>query len=241
MANKFQLTQRDRVGKSLQDAQKNKLMFYKGKDGKKKAHVTKEELEAFKKRKNDASLTLRDYLNEMQGKTRRKDSKKTTTTVTKTPEKNKKAPPVAKTKDKDKSKVTSNMSVNRPGQAKSKSATQINRELREQIKSSPKVVGQKKNKTDKVIATNIAGAGAGKDASKKKSKSLFKRLTGVGTKPEKDKDGILSNRFKRKSSNNKSTKTTSSYNKKADPSAISYRKGGGNAFVARQYGGKIGN
>ena len=240
MANKFQLTQRDRVGKSLQDAQKNKLMFYKGKDGKKKANVTKEELAAFKKRKNDASLTLRDYLNEMQGKTRKKDIKKTTTTVTKTPEKNKIAPPVAKTKDKDKPKVTSNMSVNRPGQAKSKSATQINRELKEQIQSSPKVVGQ--NKTDKVIATNIAGAGAGKDASKKKSKSLFKRLTGIGTKAEdKSKKKIFANRFKRKSSNNKSNKTTSSYNKKTDPSAISYRKGGGNAFVARQYGGKIGN
>ena len=228
MANKFQLTQRNRVGKDLQDAQKNKLLFYRGKDGKKKANVTKEELAAFKKRKNDASLTLRDYLNEMQGKTRRKDIKKTTTTVTKTPEKNKIAPPVAKTKDKDKSKVTSNMSVNRPGQAKSKSATQINRELREQIKSSPKVVGQKKTDTGKKEIKSTD-----------KKPSLFKRVMTkkiFPTKRQEEKRAKLKETFGRKTN-----KTTSSYNKKADPSAISYRKGGGNAFVARQYGGKIGN
>ena len=164
----------------------------------------------------------------MQGKTRKKDSKKTTTTVTKTPEKNKIAPPVAKTKDKDKSKVTSNMSVNRPGQAKSKSATQINRELREQIKSSPKVVGQKK--TD---------MGKKERKSTDKKPSLFKRVMTkkiFPTKRQEEKRAKLKETFGRKTN-----KTTSSYNKKADPSAISYRKGGGNAFVARQYGGKIGN
>ena len=73
---KFQFAQRDRVGKSLADAKANNLMFYKGKDGKKKAAVSKTDLIAFRKRENNPDLTLRDYLNKMQGKTRRKDTKK---------------------------------------------------------------------------------------------------------------------------------------------------------------------
>ncbi len=79
---KFQFAQRDRVGKSLADAKANNLMFYKGKDGKKKAAVSKTDLEAFRKRENNPDLTLRDYLNKMQGKTRKKDTKKTTPVVT---------------------------------------------------------------------------------------------------------------------------------------------------------------
>ena len=120
------------------------------------------------------------------------------------------------------------MSVNRPGQAKSKSATQINRELREQIKSSPKVVGQKKTDTGKKEIKSTD-----------KKPSLFKRVMTkkiFPTKKQEEKRAKLKETFGRKTN-----KTTSSYNKKADPSAISYRKGGGNAFVARQYGGKIGN
>ena len=79
---KFQFAQRDRVGTSLADAKAKNLMFYKGKDGKKKAAVSKTDLIAFRKRENNPDLTLRDYLNKMQGKTRKKDTKKTTPVVT---------------------------------------------------------------------------------------------------------------------------------------------------------------
>ena len=101
MADKFQLAQKNRVGKSLRDAQKNKLMFYKGKDGKKKAAVTKEEL---------GGLSLRDYLNKQQGKTRKKDTKKTTTTITK--------PPVKGTAKKS----TTNIFKVKKGESKTKAA-----------------------------------------------------------------------------------------------------------------------
>ena len=285
MADKFQLAQKNRVGKSLRDAQRNKLMFYKGKDGKKKAAVTKEEL---------GGLSLRDYLNKQQGKTRKKDTKTakpvaTNKDVVKT--NNKGRAFVAPKERKKVSSVGSGAATTITGQAKTKSATQINRELKEKIKS-PKVLGKK------VVATNIVGAGTGtvdkksankknkdviktgflpkvigkdifskkmretadaaankrapdymkkdnkKSDDKKRSKSLLKRVTGFATKPEVKKNKKISDRGKgiffdknKNKINNK--KTTSSYNRKADPTAVSYRKGGGNVFVAKQYGGKI--
>jgi hypothetical protein len=83
-----------------------------------------------------------------------------------------------------------------------------------------------------------------KSDDKKRSKSLLKRVTGFATKPEVKKNKKISDRGKgiffdknKNKINNK--KTTSSYNRKADPTAVSYRKGGGNIFVAKQYGGKI--
>tara|TARA_B100000424_G_scaffold250396_1_gene225080 strand:- start:584 stop:1522 length:939 start_codon:yes stop_codon:yes gene_type:complete len=132
---KFQFAQRDRVGKSLADAKANNLMFYKGKDGKKKAAVSKTDLEAFRKRENNPKLTLRDYLNKMQGKTRRKDTKKTTPVVT-----------TKKTDTKKKKNLTST-SVGAgavktiAGTAAAKSVTEINRKLREKAK------GEKKTET----------------------------------------------------------------------------------------------
>jgi len=236
MADKFQLAQKNRVGKDFQDAKKNRLMFYKGKDGKKKAAVSKTDLEAFRKRENNPDLTLRDYLNKMQGKTKRKDTKTakpvaTNKDVVKTDNKGRDF--VAPKERKKVSSVGSGTATTITGKAKTKSATQINRELKEKIKS-PKVLGKKEDKVEK------------KSDDKKRSKSLFKRLTGLATKPEDKKNkkksgrgmGIFFGKNKNKINNKK---TTSSYNTKTDPTAISYKKGGGNVFVARQYGGKIGD
>ena len=56
-------------GKRRAKKQGEKVGTFVGKDGRKKAAVTKEELEK-------SGLSLRDYLNKLEGKTRRKDMKK---------------------------------------------------------------------------------------------------------------------------------------------------------------------
>ena len=289
MADKFQLAQKNRVGKDFQDAKKNRLMFYKGKDGEKKAAVSETDLKAFRKRENNPKLTLRDYLNKMQGKTRKKDTKKTTTTITKQPVK----------KDVAKRKPTTNIFKVKKGDSTTKSA-----DAKAKIKAAQKKQGRGltiSNTAKKVTATNIAGAGTGtgnkkstnkknkdviktgffpkvigkdiiskrmretanaaannrapdymkkdnkKSDDKKRSKSLLKRVTGFATKPEVKKNKKISDRgmgifFGKNKNKITNKKTTSSYNKKPDSrTAISYKKGGGNVFVARQYGGKIGD
>lgn len=56
-------------GQKRAEEQGKKVGTFVGKDGRKKAAVTKEELE-------ESGLSLRDYLNKLEGKTRRKDMKK---------------------------------------------------------------------------------------------------------------------------------------------------------------------
>ncbi len=196
-----------------------------------------------------------------------KGPKKPTTTVTKTPVK----------KDVDKRKPTTNIFKVKKGESTTKAADAKAKIKKAQKKAGrgltmkgkpdskpvygfPKLAAKvtpyaeiaKKNKKDnnKVVTTNIAGAGAGKGSVDKKSndkkrKSLFKRITGLASTPESKnkKDKKISDRGRGIffGNNKKNKKTTSSYNKKTDPTAISYKKGGGNVFVARQYGGKIGD
>ena len=76
--------------------------------------------------------------------------------------------------------------------------------------------------------------------STEKKPSLFKRVMTKKIFPT-DKQKERAEKLKETFGRKKIKKTTSSYNRKADPTAVSYKKGGGNVFVARQYGGKIGD
>lgn len=241
--------------KSIAEAKRKGKKTFKGMD--KSGMRTKDLAAVSKEDMKEAGFTSfgKDSLNRyLMGK----GPKKPTTTVTKTPVKTKKE-----------SSVGSGTATTITGKAKTKSATQINRELRKKVKG--KTTENKKKKDDiktgflpKVIGKDIfskkmretANAAANKRApdymkkdnkksdDKKRSKSLFKRVTGFATKPEVKKDKKISDKgrgiFFGKNKNNKKT-TSSNYNKKANPTAISYNKGGGNVFVARQYGGKIGD
>jgi len=228
---KFQFTQRNRVGKSLADAKANNLMFYKGKDGKKKAAVSKTDLEAFRKRENNPKLTLRDYLNKMQGKKRKKDTKKTTPVVT-----------TKKTDTKKKKNLTST-SVGAgavktiAGTAAPKSVTEINRKLKEKAKGEKKTeTNQKKDDiktgffkkvagvdifTDKMRETADAAANKRapnymKDKKEKKKKSFLSNLFLV-TDKQKEKAEKLKETFGKK----QKPTTTSKYKKE-----MSYNMGG---------------
>lgn len=139
---KFQFAQRDRVGTSLADAKAKNLMFYKGKDGKKKAAVSKTDLIAFRKRENNPDLTLRDYLNKMQGKTRKKDTKKTTPVVT--TKKTDKKTDTKKKKNLTSKSVGAGTVTTVAGTAAATSATEINRKLREKAKGEKKTKNKKK-------------------------------------------------------------------------------------------------
>ena len=244
--------QRNLPAKSIEEAKRKGKKTFMGMDKsgmrtKKLAAVSREDMEkaGFKSFGKDS---LNRYL-------MGKGPKKLTTTVTKTPVKTKKA-----------SSVGSGAATTITGKAKTKSATQINRELRKKVKGKntknkddiktgffPKVIGKdifskKMRETADAAANKRAPDYMKKDNKKsddkKRSKSLLKRVTGFATKPEVKKNKKISDRGKgiffdknKNKINNK--KTTSSYNRKADPTAVSYRKGGGNIFVAKQYGGKI--
>ena len=192
--------QRNLPAKSIEEAKRKGKKTFMGMDKsgmrtKKLAAVSREDMEkaGFKSFGKDS---LNRYL-------MGKGPKKLTTTVTKTPVKTKKA-----------SSVGSGAATTITGKAKTKSATQINRELRKDNKKST----EKKPSILKRANTFL-------------SKKRFK-----ATDKQKERVEKLKETFGRK----KIKKTTSSYNKKADPTAVSYKKGGGNVFVARQYGGKIG-
>jgi len=205
---KFQFAQRDRVGKSLADAKANNLMFYKGKDGKKKAAVSKTDLIAFRKRENNPDLTLRDYLNKMQGKTRRKDTKKTIPVIK--PEKPfiKRKPTKEELKaDKKKNKPSTSVGAGAvktvAGTAAATSATEINRKLREKAKG---------EKTDTKTKTKTPVA--------KDKPSLLKRIMTkkiFPTKKQEEKRAKLKETFGRK----QKPTVTSQYKKE-----MSYNMGG---------------
>ena len=209
---KFQFAQRDRVGKSLADAKANNLMFYKGKDGKKKAAVTKEEL---------GGLSLRDYLNKMQGKTRKKDNKKTTKKDSvKEPSQFQKAVKKSQNKaiqSKIKKRAKSDISsANKPNP------------------NDPSYNVKKLKKTPKKEKSLIGIAG------KQYTPSPRKTIKAKDKNPELEKKksniGIAGKQYTPKK---KQSVITSSYNRKPNTGAMSYRKKGGDLFVAKQYGGKI--
>ena len=241
--------QRNLPAKSIEEAKRKGKKTFMGMDKsgmrtKKLAAVSREDMEkaGFKSFGKDS---LNRYL-------MGKGPKKLTTTVTKTPVKTKKA-----------SSVGSGAATTITGKAKTKSATQINRELRKKVKGKntkkkddiktgffPKVIGKdifskKMRETADAAANNRVPNYMKKDNKKstEKKPSILKRANTFlskkrfkATDKQKERAEKLKETFGRK----KIKKTTSSYNKKADPTAVSYKKGGGNVFVARQYGGKIG-
>ena len=218
---KFQFAQRDRVGKSLADAKANNYMFYKGKDGKKKAAVSKTDLIAFRKRENNPDLTLRDYLNKMQGKTRKKDNKKTTKKDSvKEPSQFQKAVKKSQNKaiqSKIKKRAKSDISsANKPNP------------------NDPSYNVKKLKKTPKKEKSLIGIAG------KQYTPSPRKTIKAKDKNPELEKKksniGIAGKQYTPKK---KQSVITSSYNRKPNTGAMSYRKKGGDLFVAKQYGGKI--
>lgn len=143
------LKEEPRTIKQAKDAGKN---YFINKAGKKLAAITKEELEA-------SNMSLRDYLNKQKGLTRR-DGKK-----------------VIKTTKKD-NKLAQKMPVNKPGTSKSKSATQINRELRAKVK------GPKKPTTDIFKVKKGESTTRAADAKKKQEAAQKKVGRGLTVKGE---------------------------------------------------------